>query len=292
MNPVHSLSLSAAAVAAMTLAGSSVWAGSFTFSTGDTDGKIAVASRPGSLGKIEIEAADDFILGAATSLNHASFTGLLSRGVVPSDVQTVTIEIYRVFPKDSTNPPSGNVPTRVNSPSDVAFDTRSSAAAQLSFSASVLNASFTAANSVLNGINKIPNQGTGGEGPVTGTEVRFDVDLSAALLLPADHYFFIPQVQVAGGEFFWLSAPKPIVGGTGPFTPDLQSWIRNENLAPDWLRIGTDITQQGPFNAAFSLSGDAVAVAAVPEPQTWALLVAGLGIVGAVARRRHQPNAR
>ena len=27
-------------------------------------------------------------------------------------------------------------------------------------------------------------------------------------------------------------------------------------LAPDWLRIGTDITGQGPFNAAFSLSGE------------------------------------
>ena len=38
--------------------------------------------------------------------------------------------------------------------------------------------------------------------------------------------------------------------------PDLQSWIRNDALAPDWLRIGTDITAQGPFNAAFSLSGE------------------------------------
>jgi hypothetical protein len=38
--------------------------------------------------------------------------------------------------------------------------------------------------------------------------------------------------------------------------PDLQSWIRNDALAPDWLRIGTDITGQGPFNAAFSLSGE------------------------------------
>jgi hypothetical protein len=28
-------------------------------------------------------------------------------------------------------------------------------------------------------------------------------------------------------------------------------------LAPDWARIGTDITQQGPFNATFSLTGTA-----------------------------------
>lgn len=26
-------------------------------------------------------------------------------------------------------------------------------------------------------------------------------------------------------------------------------------MAPDWLRIGTDITHQGPFNAAFDLVG-------------------------------------
>jgi len=41
---------------------------------------------------------------------------------------------------------------------------------------------------------------------------------------------------------------------------DLQSWTRNDGpsaLAPDWSRIGTDITQQGPFNATFSLSGTA-----------------------------------
>ncbi len=41
-----------------------------------------------------------------------------------------------------------------------------------------------------------------------------------------------------------------------PLTLDLQSWIRNDALAPDWLRIGSDITGQGPFNAAFSLSGE------------------------------------
>src|SRR4029453_4748363 len=38
--------------------------------------------------------------------------------------------------------------------------------------------------------------------------------------------------------------------------PDLQSWIRNDALAPDWLRSGTDLPGQGPFNAAFSLSGE------------------------------------
>src|SRR5260221_9984660 len=73
---------------------------------------------------------------------------------------------------------------------------------------------------------------------------------------PADHYFFRPEVELSSGDFLWLSAPKPIVAPGTPFAPDLQSWIRNDDLAPDWLRIGTDITGQGPFNAAFSLSGE------------------------------------
>jgi hypothetical protein len=55
------------------------------------------------------------------------------------------------------------------------------------------------------------------------------------------HYFFVPQVQVANGDFLWLSAPKPITGGTGPFAGDLQAWTRDQMLDPDWLRVGTDI---------------------------------------------------
>jgi len=38
-----------------------------------------------------------------------------------------------------------------------------------------LNPNFTAANSVVNGIHPIPNQTTGGEGPVTGEEVQFTI---------------------------------------------------------------------------------------------------------------------
>ncbi len=236
--------------------------GVFQFSTGNPDGAMAMASRPDSAGKIEIEAADDFLLSGETRISSASFTGLLS-GATPIVGQDVGVEIYRVFPTDSTNPPSGHVPTRVNSPSDNAFAQTGKLAGTLSFTTTTIAASFTAANSVLNGINPIPNQHTGGEGAVTGEEVRFDVTFSPALDLAAGHYFFVPQVQVIGGEFFWLSAPKPIVSPGTPFSPDLQAWIRNANpnLEPDWLRVGTDIvgvvggSPAPQFNGTFSLAG-------------------------------------
>jgi hypothetical protein len=253
---------------------------------------MAMASRPDSAGKIEIEAADDFVLTSQTRLTSATFTGLLPTGASLSDIHDVRIEIYRVFPFDSnvgrtSGPPLFSVlpqvPTRVNSPSDVELDDRSASANTLSFTPGILNPTFTAANSVLNGIHL----NSLGDGPVTGQEVQFNVLFTSPFNLPADHYFFVPQVELTNGDFFWLSAPRPIMVPPGTAFPggftDLQAWIRNENLAPDWLRVGADIVGGTTFNAAFSLAGDVV-----PEPSSVVMLFLGcLGVSGvAVLRRR------
>jgi hypothetical protein len=198
------------------------------FSTGDPDGLMATASRPASPGKIEIEAADDFVLTKPTSITSAAFTGLIPTEFPLSSITRVRVEIYQVFPNDSTVPPSGNVPNRVNSPSDVALKSKDSSAGELTFSLNLINPSFTGNNLILNGINKIPNQTTGGEGAITGQEVLFNILVTTPFSLPADHYFFVPQVDVSGGEFYWLLAPKPIVPPGTPFAPDLQSWIRTK----------------------------------------------------------------
>jgi hypothetical protein len=266
-------------------------ADSVLFSTGNPDGKIATLSRPAGASALETETADDFILGQNALVSGATFTGLLPTGALLSSVNQVEIELYHVFPADSTNPPDGRVVTRKNSPSDNQFAAFDSNLGSLGFTASIVNPSFTAANSVVNGIHAIPNQFTGGEGAVTGEEVQFNVTFTTPFLVGAtDHDFFRPEVGLTSGDFLWLSAPKPTVSPGTPFqfpggpTTDLQSWIRNDGagaLAPDWERVGTDVTDQGPFNASFSLSGTVV-----PEPSGEVLVLLGVGLVALVWRRR------
>jgi hypothetical protein len=255
---------------------------SFAFSTGAPDGEIATISEPANAHdhQVEFESADDFVLSKETVINSASFTGLLTGYATPKDVSNVVVEIYRVFPLDSdvgrtSGPPifsTPNVPTRVNSPSDVAFRSLDSADKELSYRTEVLKTEFTAQASVSSAAKISVN--SGGNGPATGEEVKFDVKFGKhALDLPAGHYFFVPQVGLsakapAGSDFLWLSAPKPIAPPGTPFpadATDLQSWMRDDPpLAPDWLRIGTDIIKQGTpptfttYNASFSLHGHTV----------------------------------
>jgi len=166
----------------------------------------------------------------------------------------------------------------------VALDDRDSSGG-LTFTTSTLAGSFTANNSVQpGGIHPKPGQTTGGDGPVTGEEVQFDVTFTTPFDLPADHYFFIPQVQVIGGEFMWLSAPRPIVPPGTPFSPDLQAWTRDQFLDPDWLRVGTDIVGGTPaptFDMTFSLTGETV-----PEPSSYVLLGSALAAVLAFGRKK------
>ncbi|MEO7143423.1 MAG: PEP-CTERM sorting domain-containing protein [Bryobacteraceae bacterium] len=259
------------------------------FSTGNPNGLIATVSGPASGSLAETETADDFILGQNALVSGATFTGLLPSGASLSAIKDVEIELYRVFPLDSVNPPDGRVPTRVNSPSDNQFAAFDEATGGIGVTASILNPSFTAANSVINGINPIPNQNTRGEGPVTGEEVLFSIVFNTPFVVgAADHDFFRPEVELSSGNFLWLSAPKPIMPPGTPFTGDLQAWIRNTNLDPDWLRIGTDIVGGAPaptYNMTFSLAGTAI-----PEPSSMLLLGTGLAAALALGRKKRRAS--
>ena len=255
-------------------------ADSVLFSTGFSDLAIGMASRPPSAGGIEIEAADDFVLTAPARITGGSFWGVVTIPGASSGITDVAVSFYNIFPLDSANPPNGAVPTRANSPADDEFATRSSPSGTLTFGIGAVSAGL-ANNSVLNGIFPSPNQTTGGDGPITGASNLVDFTLVTPVVLPAGHYFFVPQATASnGGQFYWLSAPKPVVGGTGPFAGDLQTWMRNADLDPNWLRVGTDIVGEGAFNGAFTLTG-----AFIPEPPTFVLAAVALVALMAAGRR-------
>ena len=269
----------------------------FTVSTGNPDGKLGALSRRPSTGKVETETADDFVLNQTTVISGATITGLISPATPLANIANVEVEMYHRFPEDSANPDplGGNVPSRANSPSDVEIDsaTRDGSKGTLRFAVRLLNANSSVANSVLNRINKKPNNTTLGEGPTTGEEVEISITFTHPILLPAGHYFFRPEVLVTGGgDFLFLSAPKPIVSPGTAIAGDLQAWIRNSNLSPDWLRIGTDIINNTipppTFNMTFSLTGNSLLGAGTPRQanchgETISSLAAQFGSIDAAA---------
>ena len=245
----------------------------FVFNTGTPDGLLGALSQPAGADHLETETADDFILTDTTSIAQATIIGLIPAGTPVANISDVEVEIYHVFPNDSVDPPSGNVPARANSPGDVEIGdaTRDGSMGTLTFSVNLLDDSFSVANTVVDGINKAPENMTNGEGPASGEEVQITITFDPPIVLPADHYFFRPEVEVAGGDFLCLSAPKPIVPPGTPFMGDLQAWVRNSDLKPDWLRIGTDIIGGNPvvtFNMTFSLTGETVAEATATPTAT------------------------
>jgi hypothetical protein len=241
----------------------------FSFSTGAPDGLIGGMSEPDNAhnNNDELETADDFVLPSQTELDQTTFTGLLTGGAHVSDVSNVFLEIYQVFPNDSnvgrtSGPPTFStpkVPTRVNSPGDVAFVERDSLDNKLTFTTTELNPSFNIANSV-DSTARIAVGGASTHAPIAGDEVQFNVAFTPPLDLAPGHYFFVPHVGLsatapADSHFLWLSAPKPIQPPGTPFSPDLQAWERFDGTKPDWLRLGDDIVGGTQFNMSFSLTG-------------------------------------
>jgi hypothetical protein len=274
------------------------WADPFGFSTNDADGKLGALSQPVSSGKLETETADDFILAETTSIAQATITGLVVPGTALANIQNVEVELYHVFPTDSDQGRTPSVPSRANSPADVEIDTatRDGSLGTLGFTTKLLHSDFTVANTVVNDLVVAPlDHVAHGEGPTSGDLVQITVTFDPPILLPAGHYFFRPEVQVNGSEFLYVSAPKPIVPPGTPLSLDLQAWIRNSALSPDWLRIGTDIVGPLPappapptFNMTFSLTGETIPDAGTPgqadcRDQTVSALAEQFGGVHAAA---------
>lgn len=101
------------------------------------------------------------------------------------------------------------------------------------------------------------------------------------------------------GQYSLRITPSFIVPGSAPAVDELQLILANQHQI-----IGSSQQGQLSFSAAAGnsyyvmLNGQLrpgqdyqLSLAAVPEPETWAMLLAGLGIVGFAARRRAATQA-
>src|SRR5215813_570088 len=70
-----------------------VWGDPFVFSTGTPDGRLRALTPPASPGKIQTEAAADFVLTEATVINRATITGIIRPlGTPLASISAVEVE--------------------------------------------------------------------------------------------------------------------------------------------------------------------------------------------------------
>ncbi len=88
--------------------------------------------------------------------------------------------------------------------------------------------------------------------------------------------FFIPGV---------VALPGPVLDASNPVYP-YESTIFTNTIVPAGFSLGFAIDKDGVYYNDATAVNFSVTTTAVPEPASWALMVAGFGLVGVAARRR------
>jgi subtilisin-like proprotein convertase family protein len=128
----------------------------------------------------------------------------------------------------------------------------------------------------------------------------FDADLDIFLVNPAG---VSVELSTDNGNFgdnyfdtiFDQQAATPITAGSAPFRgtfrPEGNLDIFNgSNAQGTWfLRVTDDAPADTGTLRDWNLRFEGEAAGVIPEPESWALLIAGLGLLGFTARRRHKP---
>lgn len=92
---------------------------------------------------------------------------------------------------------------------------------------------------------------------------------------------FTGLVEGASYSFTILNAPSTIANAFPPV-------VGQTKLSDGFMFATAPGVLPGGYGSDWHVTATGVSVTAVPEPETWAMLLAGLGVMGAVARRRQK----
>ena len=156
----------------------------------------------------------------------------------------------------------------------------------------IINQSYQEGGLVFNpntGINAIDLSGAGNTGPTTGISQTVATGVGSYKLS-----FFVGNASPTGsngGNYTQPSTVNLSING-GP----IQSFTNSLNtpFGINWAPFSVTFFAETPTAIAFTngttgdnmLGLDNVSVTAVPEPASWAMLIAGFGLTGAAMRRR------
>ncbi len=116
------------------------------------------------------------------------------------------------------------------------------------------------------------------KGGCQGLTVQFDAPVTDFQVTAYDDFSMIPGsfLLLRGGAYYFNA---PLIGDGNPLTPEFYDFS------------GYGAFDSVTFFTAQRFDDFSFTTAGVPEPASWAMLMAGFGLVGAIARRRKRATA-
>jgi hypothetical protein len=135
-----------------------------------------------------------------------------------------------------------------------------------------------------------PNNWLGNWSVYAGGTISYDLKV-----IDGTSYFSDPDIQIISGS--------SVVSWTANVNPVGKGWVHYEIALTSANFTGGTLATILPNVTGFKIRGEVIngpekegfdnvmVTAAIPEPETYALLLSGLGLLGAIARRRKQIQA-
>jgi len=129
----------------------------------------------------------------------------------------------------------------------------------------------------------------GGTGPVSFV-FNSPVQGVGAQIQAFSHGSFTATIEAFNSSNVSLGGPFTLTGNSTNAADDSAIFIGILSNAVDISKVvfGVPDVAPGGLVQEFAINGPRIQVAAVPEPKTYAMLMAGLGLLGLIARRRRK----